>query len=161
MEKANLNNPPMEHMSPPSYDQATGSSISQPQQQRSYPNPPLGFIPPNNHPQAQQQPIYPTNYPQQQAQQPFVQADPVVYVQNTVLPLGPREVYVTCPFCHVKKITRIEPEPSSKTHLMAALLCVLGFWCCACMPYCMDSCMNINHYCGNCNNFLGSYSGDR
>lgn len=154
MEKANLNNPPLDYTLPPSYDQVTGSNTGQPPHQRSYPNPPIGFIPPDNHPN-EQHPIYPTNYPQHQGQQPPPQ---VVYIQNTVIPLGPNEVYLTCPHCHVQKLTRIEAEPSAKTHLMAALLCVLGFWCCACMPYCIESCMNINHFCGNCNKFIGSYS---
>ncbi|XP_055917634.1 lipopolysaccharide-induced tumor necrosis factor-alpha factor homolog [Eupeodes corollae] len=154
----------MDYNNPPSYDQATGNSTTQqPPPQRSYPKPPIGFVPADNFsniPPVQQHPIYPTNYPQQQGQPQPIPTTRVIYVQNQGLPLGPREVYLTCPHCHVQKLTRIDPEPSSKTHLMAALLCILGFWCCACLPYCIESCMNVNHYCGNCNNFLGTYTSD-
>ncbi|XP_013108737.2 lipopolysaccharide-induced tumor necrosis factor-alpha factor homolog [Stomoxys calcitrans] len=90
-------------------------------------------------------------------QQPGRGQPPVVIIQQPMLPLGPEPVYLTCPACHVQKLTRIEFEPSSRTHLMAALLCLFGLWCCVCLPYCAGSCMNTQHYCGNCGKFLGTY----
>lgn len=35
-----------------------------------------------------------------------------------------------------------------------------SLWCCACLPYCATSCMNANHFCGNCNKFVGVYNSD-
>lgn len=29
---------------------------------------------------------------------------------------------------------------------------------CCCIPYCMDSCQNGNHYCPNCGTFIGTYA---
>uniref|UniRef100_A0A1A9ZYN5 LITAF domain-containing protein n=1 Tax=Glossina pallidipes TaxID=7398 RepID=A0A1A9ZYN5_GLOPL len=43
-----------------------------------------------------------------------------------VPPLGPEPVHFPCPRCRARKLTRIHYEPNSKTHLMAALLCILG-----------------------------------
>ncbi|KAH8401839.1 hypothetical protein KR009_008208 [Drosophila setifemur] len=82
-------------------------------------------------------------------------------VSDTNAPLvGPDPSFITCPHCHVQKLTRVEYAPSVKTHCMAALLCMVGLWCCACLPYCSTSCMNANHFCGNCNKFVGVYSSE-
>lgn len=86
---------------------------------------------------------------------------PVVIIQHqAVLPVGPDPTFITCPHCHVQKLTRVEYSPSVKTHCMAAILCIVGLWCCACLPYCATSCMNANHFCGNCNKFVGVYNSD-
>ncbi|XP_073844559.1 uncharacterized protein [Musca autumnalis] len=106
---------------------------------------------------AQPQPPPPSHQPHIHQQQPGVGQPSVVIIQQPMLPLGPEPVYITCPACHVQKLTRIEYEPSSRTHLMAALLCLFGLWCCVCLPYCAGSCMNAQHYCGNCGKFLGTY----
>ncbi|XP_064542779.1 lipopolysaccharide-induced tumor necrosis factor-alpha factor homolog isoform X2 [Drosophila montana] len=74
--------------------------------------------------------------------------------------VGPDPCYISCPHCHVQKLTRVEYSPSVRTHCMAALLCIVGLWCFACLPYCATSCMNANHFCGNCNKFVGVYSSD-
>ncbi|XP_017479572.1 PREDICTED: lipopolysaccharide-induced tumor necrosis factor-alpha factor homolog, partial [Rhagoletis zephyria] len=81
------------------------------------------------------------------------------FSEHAILPLGPEPTIVSCPACHVTKLTRIDYEPSARTHLMAAILCIVGLWCCVCLPYCAESCMSTNHYCGNCNKFLGTYNG--
>ncbi|EDW74315.1 uncharacterized protein Dwil_GK21444 [Drosophila willistoni] len=94
-------------------------------------------------------------------QQAYPVVPPVVIIQHhTVTPVGPDASFITCPHCHVQKLTRVEYAPSGKTHCMAALLCMMGLWCFACLPYCVTSCMNAQHYCGNCNKFVGVYSGD-
>ncbi|XP_037955911.1 lipopolysaccharide-induced tumor necrosis factor-alpha factor homolog [Teleopsis dalmanni] len=164
---------------PPSYEQATGSTdISYPPVEI-LPTPnvnTLNTVPQERTMQTQtttytsinhQMPQYGSlggathtahTYTTQQGAPPIIQQQPVVIIQQqAILPLGPEPVYLTCPACHIQKLTRIEYEPSSRTHLMAALLCVLGLWCCVCLPYCAGSCMNANHYCGNCNKFLGTY----
>ncbi|KAH8253867.1 hypothetical protein KR032_007197 [Drosophila birchii] len=86
---------------------------------------------------------------------------PVVIIQHqSGPPVGPDPSFVMCPHCHVQKLTRVEYSPSVKTHCMAALICFVGLWCCVCLPYCWPSCMNANHFCGNCNKFVGVYSSD-
>ncbi|ALC42271.1 CG30273, partial [Drosophila busckii] len=70
---------------------------------------------------------------------------------------GPQPQDVLCPFCHNYTRTRVSFRPNSRTHLIALLLCLFQLYCCVCLPYCIASCMNTNHYCGMCDHYLGSY----
>ncbi|KAH8411076.1 hypothetical protein KR222_011756 [Zaprionus bogoriensis] len=82
--------------------------------------------------------------------------------QHTVIvvptsPYGPDPQDVQCPYCHNYTRTRISYRPNSRTHLIALVLCLLQLYCCVCLPYCIASCMNTNHYCGLCDRYLGTY----
>ncbi|XP_018336797.1 lipopolysaccharide-induced tumor necrosis factor-alpha factor homolog [Agrilus planipennis] len=72
-------------------------------------------------------------------------------------PFGPGSKVMVCPYCHSQISTKVVTEATTKTHLFALLLCLFVCWPCVCLPYCMDSCQNQNHYCPNCNAFLGAY----
>ncbi|KAJ8726872.1 hypothetical protein PYW08_015269 [Mythimna loreyi] len=89
----------------------------------------------------------------------------VVYQANpapTVVPvmvaqqMGSKPTATTCPSCNQEIITRVEYKATTKTHLFAVLLCIV-FWPCVCLPYCIDSCRNADHYCSNCDAYIGSY----
>ncbi|KAK0177885.1 hypothetical protein PV328_001889 [Microctonus aethiopoides] len=87
---------------------------------------------------------------------PGMQQPPaVVFVQPAVF--GPDTQRLSCPSCQASISTRVETEPSSKTHLFALLLCIIGCWPCAPCPYCMDSCLVKKHYCPSCSAYLGQY----
>ncbi|KAH0535467.1 lipopolysaccharide-induced tumor necrosis factor-alpha factor homolog [Cotesia glomerata] len=103
--------------------------------------PPPGFAPP---------PPYSAGAPQPPSQGPGV-----IFIQQTTF--GPDTMRLNCPHCHADISTRVETEPSTKTHLFALLLCLVGCWCCAPCPYCMDSCLVKKHYCPSCSQYLGSY----
>ncbi|XP_055917050.1 lipopolysaccharide-induced tumor necrosis factor-alpha factor homolog [Eupeodes corollae] len=92
-----------------------------------------------------------------QGQQPQLQP---ITIQNIppIPPLGPHPCLVSCPSCYQKKMTIVRPEAATKTHLFAAVLCLVGLCCCVCVPYFVDSCKNANHYCSNCGAFLGTYN---
>ncbi|XP_076171163.1 lipopolysaccharide-induced tumor necrosis factor-alpha factor homolog [Ptiloglossa arizonensis] len=77
----------------------------------------------------------------------------VVIVGNTHF--GSESQRVRCSSCHADISTSIETEANMKTHMIALLLCVFGFWCCAPCPYCMDSCLVKKHYCPACKAYLG------
>ncbi|KAL9921146.1 uncharacterized protein ACN427_002309 isoform 2-T2 [Glossina fuscipes fuscipes] len=78
---------------------------------------------------------------------------------QATLKLGPDPSNVNCPTCGVSKISRMTHTPNSRTHISALILCLIGWCCCACIvPYFMNSCRTGNHYCGNCNAFLGTYT---
>ncbi|EDW02644.1 lipopolysaccharide-induced tumor necrosis factor-alpha factor homolog [Drosophila grimshawi] len=82
--------------------------------------------------------------------------------QHTVIvvpssPYGPEPQDVQCPYCHNFTRTRVSYRPNSRTHLIALLLCLFQLYCCVCLPYCISSCMNTNHYCGMCDRYLGTY----
>lgn len=87
------------------------------------------------------------------------QADPA----PTVIPvlvaqtMSPKPAAMTCPSCNQEIVTRVEYKSTTKTHLFAVLLCIV-FWPCVCLPYCIHSCQNADHYCPNCSAFIGSYT---
>ncbi|KAJ8925137.1 hypothetical protein NQ315_001319 [Exocentrus adspersus] len=82
---------------------------------------------------------------------------PTVHIQQNIAVLGPQPARIVCPSCHAQITTEVQLENSTKTHLMAVLLCLI---CCPCVfiPYCTDSCKSKNHYCPNCKSYLGSYN---
>ncbi|XP_014371852.2 lipopolysaccharide-induced tumor necrosis factor-alpha factor-like isoform X2 [Papilio machaon] len=98
-----------------------------------------------------------------------VQGPNVVHVQHvipTVIPtvvvghrMGPNSTAFVCKSCNHQIVTRVERNASLRTHLVALFLCFVGCWPFACLPYCMDSCNNADHYCTNCGAYIGSYTG--
>ncbi|XP_055838243.1 lipopolysaccharide-induced tumor necrosis factor-alpha factor homolog isoform X2 [Episyrphus balteatus] len=104
----------------------------------------------------------PTPYiPQQQSFGQQLPPQPQqIFIQNLppIPPLGPRPCLVTCPSCHQRQVSNIVIESSMKTHLFALALCVVGCFCCSCLPYFIDNCKNVNHYCKNCNAYFGMYN---
>lgn len=60
-----------------------------------------------------------------------------------------------CPQCRASIQTTVKYEPSTKTHLFAGLLCLMGCWggCCL-IPYCVDSCQAAEH---SCKSFLSLF----
>ncbi|BFG06385.1 lipopolysaccharide-induced tumor necrosis factor-alpha factor homolog [Drosophila madeirensis] len=131
-----------------------------------YPYPPQpgagGYpYPPQPQPPSYEQAVHVSGPAPVRVQVQGAQPPPVVIIQHqAALPVGPDASFITCPHCHVQKLTRVEYAPSVRTHCMAALLCLIGLWCFACLPYCATSCMNANHFCGNCNKFVGVYNSD-
>ncbi|CAB3258140.1 unnamed protein product [Arctia plantaginis] len=90
---------------------------------------------------------------------PLIQTNTPIIVPVVVgRQMGPKPASLSCPSCHAQITTRVERKTTTKTHLFALLLCFLGCWCCVCVPYCMDSCQNADHYCPSCNAYIGSYS---
>ncbi|KAL2744852.1 lipopolysaccharide-induced tumor necrosis factor-alpha factor [Vespula maculifrons] len=105
---------------------------------------PAGFIPPPAYHVSGASPVPPMMQPPH---------------QNVVIvgagSFGSDTQVMTCPYCQSSISTRVESEASTKTHLFALILCLTGFWCCAPMPYCMDTCLVKKHYCPSCKAFLG------
>ncbi|EDW02643.1 lipopolysaccharide-induced tumor necrosis factor-alpha factor homolog [Drosophila grimshawi] len=97
--------------------------------------------------------------PQQQQQQQQQQPLEPTFVQTAPTNLGPNPCRVLCPVCGAQKTTRMTYTPNARTHMAAALICLVGWCVCACfVPYCMRSCRTGNHYCRKCNSFLGVYN---
>ncbi|XP_073962938.1 lipopolysaccharide-induced tumor necrosis factor-alpha factor homolog isoform X1 [Choristoneura fumiferana] len=77
-----------------------------------------------------------------------------VIIQQSV---GPNPTHTTCRSCNQEIVTRVERRSTTRTHVFAGLLCLFGCWPCVCCPYCIDSCLNTDHYCTNCGAFVGTY----
>ncbi|XP_034476335.1 lipopolysaccharide-induced tumor necrosis factor-alpha factor homolog isoform X2 [Drosophila innubila] len=86
-------------------------------------------------------------------QQPNVYVQPPIQNNN----LGRMPVTVTCPSCHTRQRTNVNHEPSTKTHLLALLICLVGGICCWCIPYYRGSCQNVIHTCRLCGEIVGIF----
>ncbi|KAJ2950762.1 hypothetical protein O0L34_g9026 [Tuta absoluta] len=118
-----------------------------------------------------QQPEHPPPYEenitqapsQQYPQNPQVhgQTQPIVVQPGqrviVVNPVGSMPSLITCRLCNMQVTTSVVFRPSVRTHLAALLLCVVGCWPFACVPYCVESCNSVDHYCPNCRGYIGSY----
>ncbi|XP_023031105.2 forkhead box protein P2 [Drosophila willistoni] len=72
--------------------------------------------------------------------------------------LGDIAIPIRCPACGQNGLTRLERSPNTRTHTWALWLCSFGWCCCACFcPYFMNCCRTTNHYCSNCQIYLGAY----
>merc|ERR1712137_1368128 len=71
----------------------------------------------------------------------------------TIFPENP--IRMTCNFCNNSIVTRTNPKSGALTFLLAAILCLIGLWCCAWIPLVIDAGKDIEHVCPSCNNLLG------
>ncbi|XP_053962590.1 lipopolysaccharide-induced tumor necrosis factor-alpha factor-like isoform X3 [Anastrepha ludens] len=74
-----------------------------------------------------------------------------------LVPVSSEPTRIVCPSCHAQVLTTVKHQVTTRTHVWALILCLICCWPCVCVPYCMNSCQNANHYCPNCNAFIGSY----
>jgi len=119
-----------------------------------------GFAPPpagQYAPPPGQYPPQPPGYVQGQAP---VQPPPqqIVIVQGAIN-YGKHPMTMTCPHCQSQIQTSIRSEPGPMAWIVGGILCFFGFWCCACIPCCIDDLNQVEHKCPNCNAFLGRYKG--
>ncbi|XP_023037872.1 lipopolysaccharide-induced tumor necrosis factor-alpha factor homolog [Drosophila willistoni] len=106
-----------------------------------------------------QQSVY-TDFSPAQTYQPTEGQPNVVIVNQPVNKgnYGSQSKRVQCPSCHGFVMTNLMTKPTKGTHLIAGLLCVCCLWPCAGLPYCINCCKNVHHYCPNCGCYMGSYN---
>ncbi|XP_032672215.1 lipopolysaccharide-induced tumor necrosis factor-alpha factor homolog isoform X2 [Odontomachus brunneus] len=63
-----------------------------------------------------------------------------------------------CPRCAAFVITAVVVRRSTYSHLTALTLFLLGCWPCCMIPYCIDSCNSMDHYCPLCHAHLGTHA---
>ncbi|PAA77313.1 hypothetical protein BOX15_Mlig032667g1 [Macrostomum lignano] len=164
---------------PPSYPTA---STAQPGYPPSYPTASTAQpgYPPSYPTASTAQPGYPTSYPaQQQHQQPppppaypaaggyqgqpaqhhlvVMQQQPVV-VNATIPRFNQSPVWMVCPNCHNNVQTTVYYKIGGYTWLIAAILFFVGLslGCCL-IPFCVNSCKDVEHICPSCNRMVGRF----
>ncbi|XP_022899742.1 lipopolysaccharide-induced tumor necrosis factor-alpha factor homolog [Onthophagus taurus] len=72
----------------------------------------------------------------------------------SVVPLASKPQILTCPHCGHYVTTEIAVRPSYRTHIKALILalCCLFF-----IPYVCANCMNVDHFCPECETYIGTY----
>ncbi|XP_053190926.1 LITAF domain-containing protein-like [Scomber japonicus] len=120
-----------------------------------YPGPPLDqSYQVQPHPQViqpVQQPVYHYSPQQPQIVTPVTQ---VVMVQPM-----PTETpaQMNCPHCQNTVVTKIEYKNGTFTWVLFGVLGIIGCWPCCLIPFCVDSCKDVEHSCPSCNNVLHVY----
>ncbi|XP_059053249.1 lipopolysaccharide-induced tumor necrosis factor-alpha factor homolog [Achroia grisella] len=85
---------------------------------------------------------------------------PGVPVSIVVPPaVGTEPATINCFNCGKVVTTRVTYTTAWHTHLVAGSICVITMMCSLCclglVPYCFDTFKDAEHYCPNCNTFIG------
>ncbi|KAL9986992.1 hypothetical protein ACROYT_G001225 [Oculina patagonica] len=67
-------------------------------------------------------------------------------------------VYITCPYCHEKIVTRTSFKSGKYTYWTSACLCIFQCYCCMWIPFILDGLKNVVHSCPKCGAKLSEYS---
>ncbi|XP_041837743.1 lipopolysaccharide-induced tumor necrosis factor-alpha factor homolog isoform X2 [Melanotaenia boesemani] len=140
---------PVAQPAPQSFPQPPPQSFPQPPPQ-SFPQPVTQ--PP---PQAFAQPVQQQGYQYTPQQPQMLRAvGQVVMVQNL-----PKDVpgQMHCPHCQNTVVTKTDYRVGMLTWLICAVTGFLGCWPCCLIPFCVNSCKDVEHYCPSCNNIIHVY----
>uniref|UniRef100_A0A8C5QY38 LITAF domain-containing protein n=1 Tax=Leptobrachium leishanense TaxID=445787 RepID=A0A8C5QY38_9ANUR len=80
---------------------------------------------------------------------------PVVSHTTVIYNFQDTPAATTCPACRQSIITRIVYNIGLLTWLIFGILLLFGCWLgCCLIPFCVDSCKDVDHFCPNCNHHL-------
>nr|CAD2129700.1 unnamed protein product [Meloidogyne enterolobii] len=76
---------------------------------------------------------------------------------------GPYPLEMDCPHCRSHIVTQTIKTPGVLPWIIMGVCFVIGFflllpWCICCMPFCIDSCLDVEHLCPFCKKPLGRFS---
>ncbi len=75
------------------------------------------------------------------------------------IPVGPGPQSMQCPNCKNNIITTTKDSPSVMAWVLCVLIVFVGCWCgCCLIPLCIQDCQTVQHYCPECNAFVGKHS---
>ncbi|KAM9746174.1 LITAF domain-containing protein-like isoform 1-T2 [Menidia menidia] len=126
-----------------------------------YPGPPMdngGFVPyPGMYPQQG----YPSAPPHGGYHGGFapVPTAPISTVTNVIVSPALQDIpaHTVCPFCQQSVVTSTEHTPGLFSWAVCAGLSIFGCWLCCCIPFCLDSCSDVEHRCPNCKRTIYIY----
>ncbi|XP_039979609.1 LITAF domain-containing protein-like isoform X2 [Xiphias gladius] len=80
-------------------------------------------------------------------------------VTHMVIPPALHDVpgQALCPDCHQTVVTRTEHKAGLMTWAICGGLTVFGCFLCCCIPFCIDSCKDVEHHCPSCQRVIYIY----
>uniref|UniRef100_A0A914DXX4 LITAF domain-containing protein n=1 Tax=Acrobeloides nanus TaxID=290746 RepID=A0A914DXX4_9BILA len=99
----------------------------------------------------------PSPYPSAPQPPPLTVPPPPHITVLVGLPLGCNPAALECPQCRSRIVTNTVPRAGLMTWLVCGGLALMGCWPCCLIPFCVQTCMDIEHYCPGCKAFLGAY----
>ncbi|KAH7728451.1 Protein Y87G2A.18 [Aphelenchoides avenae] len=118
-----------------------------------------GFPPP---------PQFPANYQPNVSPAPTAPVPPngvpvVQHVRAATARFGPFPIEMDCPYCRNHIVTHTKRTAGALPWIIFGVCVVLGFfllipWCLCCIPFCIDSCLDVEHFCPSCKRNVGRFS---
>ncbi|XP_028159013.1 lipopolysaccharide-induced tumor necrosis factor-alpha factor homolog [Ostrinia furnacalis] len=135
-----------------------GEPHAQPIPPGPYAQPPLKqFTAPGVYPHPHSPNVVTSTQPQMSGIPPPPPGVPIGVVLSPAV--GTEPTTVTCFNCNKVVTTRVTYTTAWHTHLVAGSVCVITMFCSLCclglVPYCFDTFKDAEHYCPNCNTFIG------
>ncbi|XP_019958389.1 LITAF domain-containing protein-like [Paralichthys olivaceus] len=62
-----------------------------------------------------------------------------------------------CPHCHQTVVTTAEHKAGLMTWAICGCLTIFGCFLCCCIPFCVDSCKDVEHHCPSCHKVIYLY----
>ncbi|XP_060945513.1 LITAF domain-containing protein-like [Limanda limanda] len=62
-----------------------------------------------------------------------------------------------CPNCHQTVVTTTEHQAGLLTWAVCGVLTIFGCFLCCCIPFCIDSCKDVEHRCPSCHRVIYLY----
>uniref|UniRef100_A0A7E4UP50 LITAF domain-containing protein n=1 Tax=Panagrellus redivivus TaxID=6233 RepID=A0A7E4UP50_PANRE len=89
-----------------------------------------------------------------------IQLQPIV-IQTPLF--GQFPVETDCRYCHAHIVTHTNKVAGALPWVIMGICFVLGFfllipWCICCLPFCIESCLDVLHTCPSCKRALGRFS---
>ncbi|MCJ8748155.1 hypothetical protein PDJAM_G00161830 [Pangasius djambal] len=89
-----------------------------------------------------------------------IQTQPALMVVNPVVvqpALADTPAPMTCTYCHQQIVTVTRATTGLLVWSVFGILFLLGIWPCCLIPFCMESCKDVQHTCPSCRNVLHIY----
>ncbi|XP_006822299.1 LITAF domain-containing protein-like [Saccoglossus kowalevskii] len=103
------------------------------------------------------------NAPPYQIQQPYQGSpgftSPPVYVVQAATVYGEFPVAAHCHACNTDVMTVTTFNAGTLTWLSSGIICLVGGWVLCCLiPFCINACKDVVHFCPNCHAVIGKYN---